>query len=144
MMKIRGCLLFFMLLQLLSISSAQEEKAKLHTIDKTLEACSNKNPSTAGERDCIEKAGEMWDRELNRAYNELSGKLNPKGRQALKEAQLEWIKYRDTEFKLIDTIHSTLEGTMYIPMHAFSRMEIVKKRALELQSYLDLLKIDQP
>jgi hypothetical protein len=41
------------------------------------------------------------------------------------------------------TIYARLEGTMYIPMRADSRMQLVKNRALELKSHLDLLKESQ-
>jgi hypothetical protein len=46
----------------------------------------------------------------------------------------------DLEFKLVERVYEKLEGTMYIPMHVDHRMQIVKKRALELQDYLDLPK----
>ena len=57
-----------------------------------------------------------------------------------KAAQQEWIKYRDVEFKLTDSVYDRLQGTMYIPMRADHRMQIVKQRAIELKDYLDLLK----
>ncbi len=53
--------------------------------------------------------------------------------------QLEWIKYRDLDFKLIDSIYDTMQGTMYIPMRIDAHMEVVKKRALELKGFLDLV-----
>lgn len=53
--------------------------------------------------------------------------------------QLEWIKYRDLDFKLIDTIYDTMQGTMYIPMRIDARMEVIKKRALQLKGYLELI-----
>jgi uncharacterized protein YecT (DUF1311 family) len=110
-----------------------------HPIDRSLEACLEKDPSTAGMAECIGKAYVSWDKELNRAYNELSRKLKPEARPALKAAQVEWIKYRDAEFKLIDSVYFGLEGTMYIPMRADNRVKIVKARALELNDYLQLL-----
>jgi uncharacterized protein YecT (DUF1311 family) len=117
---------------------AQEKED--NPIDKALERCLDKNGSTAGSVDCIDKAYQAWDKELNRAYNELMGTLSAEAKQSLKAAQTEWIKYRDLEFKLTDSVYSSMQGTMYIPMHADHRMEIVKKRALELKGYLDLLK----
>jgi uncharacterized protein YecT (DUF1311 family) len=81
----------------------------------------------------------MWDKELNKNFQALMRKLKPEGKQALKAAQLEWLKCRDAEFKLIDSIYSTLDGTMYIPMHYGQRMDIVKQRALALDVYLELL-----
>jgi uncharacterized protein YecT (DUF1311 family) len=66
-------------------------------------------------------------------------KLKPEGKQSLKAAQLEWIKYRDTEFRLIDSIYDMFEGTLYIPMRAGQRMDLIKARAQELASFLDLV-----
>jgi len=80
---------------------------------------------------------------LNRVYAELMKRLIPEGTATLKEAQVQRLKFRDSEFKLQVGIYSTLEGTMCIPTRASDRMELVKKRALELKSYLDLLKEQQ-
>jgi uncharacterized protein YecT (DUF1311 family) len=111
-----------------------------HRIDKALDVCIDKDGSTAGMVECIGKAYTQWDAELNKVYNELMQQLDATGKASLKAAQLQWLKFRDAEFKLIDTVYSNLEGTMYVPMHADSRMQIVKNRALELQSYLSILK----
>jgi uncharacterized protein YecT (DUF1311 family) len=133
--------LFFALASILllaTVSIAQEETQ--HPIDKALEACIDKNGSTAGMVECTDKAYAAWDKELNKNYGELMRTLKPKQKETLRLAQLEWIKYRDLEFKLIDSIYDTLQGTMYIPMRIDARMEVIKKRALELKGYLDLAK----
>ena len=126
------------LLMLATVSGAQEQAR--HPIDKGLEACIDKNGSTAGMVECTDKAYAAWDKELNQNYGELMRSLQPKPKEALRLAQLEWIKYRDLEFKFIDSIYDTLEGTMYIPMRVAARMEVIKKRALELKDHLDLTK----
>ncbi|HEV7861009.1 MAG TPA: lysozyme inhibitor LprI family protein [Pyrinomonadaceae bacterium] len=130
--------LLLLLLLLPALALAQQET--VYPIDKALEACTDKNPSTNGTIQCTARAQEMWDKELNRNYNSLMGQLNPQGKLSLKAAQLDWLKYRDTEFKLIDNLYSNLQGTMYLPMLAWDQMSVVKKRALELKAYLDLLK----
>jgi uncharacterized protein YecT (DUF1311 family) len=133
--------LFMSLLSVLllaNVSGAQEQAQ--HPIDKALEACIDKNGSTAGMVECTDKAYAAWDKELNKNYGELMRALKPKQKEALRLAQLEWIKYRDLEFKLIDSIYETLEGTMYIPMRIDARMEVIKKRAVELKDHLDLTK----
>jgi uncharacterized protein YecT (DUF1311 family) len=117
-----------------SICFAQE-----HKIDKALSTCIDKDQSTAGMVQCIDRAYKAWDAELNLSYNNLMRKLDATSRQSLKAAQTEWIKYRDSEFKLMDSIFSGFEGTMYIPMSADMRMQVVKKRALELGNYVSLL-----
>ena len=65
--------------------------------------------------------------------------LKPALKESLKATQLEWIKQRDAEFKFIDSVFDTLEGTMYISMRIESRTELVKTRALLLKSYFDLV-----
>ncbi len=114
----------------------------LHPIDKFLEDCMEKDMSTAGMVKCINEAYDKWDSELNRIYKLLMKNLGEKYSAPLKSAQLEWIAFRDKEFLLIDEIYSRLEGTMYIPMRASDRMEIVKKRVFELEAYMELLNIN--
>ena len=61
----------------------------------------------------------------------------------LKEAQREWIVYRDKEYRLIDSHYlSQLQGTMWHPVAAGEKMEIVKERALKLKGYYEDLQID--
>ena len=120
------------------LASAAQEQTQ-HPIDKALEACIDKNGSTAGMVQCTDKAYAAWDKELNKNYGELMRTRKPAQKEALRLAQLEWIKYRDLDFKLIDSLYDTMQGTMYIPMRIDARMEVVKKRALELKGFLDLV-----
>jgi len=126
------------ILFLASLSTAQEQPQ--HPIDNALDACIDKNGSTAGMVECTDKAYAAWDKELNKNYGELMRALNPKQKEALRLAQLEWIKYRDLEFNSIDSVYDTLQGTMYIPMRISAHLEVIKKRALELKDRLDLIK----
>jgi uncharacterized protein YecT (DUF1311 family) len=125
-------------LLLASVAAAQEPQQ--NPIDKALDACIDKNGSTPGMVECTDKAYAAWDKELNQNYGELMRALNPKQKEALRLAQLEWIKYRDLEFKSIDSIYDTLDGTMYIPMRISSHLEVIKKRSLELKDHLELVK----
>src|SRR6266849_6225386 len=126
------------ILFLASLSTAQEQPQ--HPIDKALDACIDKNGSTAGMVECTDKAYAAWDKELNKNYGELMRALKPAQKEALRLAQLEWIKYRDLDFKSIDSVYDTLEGTMYIPMRISAHLEVIKKRALELKDRVDLVK----
>lgn len=126
-----------LLLLLATVSLAQEESK--HPIDKALDACIEKDPSTGGMVECTDKAYLAWDKELNKNYGQLLRKLKPTQKEVLKSAQLEWIKHRDADFKLIDSIYETLEGTMYISMRLDERVELVKRRALQLKGFLDLI-----
>ena len=119
-----------------SLSTAQEQPQR--PIDKTLDACIDQNGSTAGMVECTDQAYAAWDKELNRNYGELMRALNPKQKEALRLAQLEWIKQRDLEFKFIDSMFDTFQGTMYIPMRIGARLDIIKQRALALKTHLEV------
>ena len=143
-MKMRFAVLIFVFTclsyALANASGKGAQEQAPHPIDKALEACIDKNGSTAGMVECTDKAYAAWDKELNKNYGELMRTVKPSQKEALRLAQLEWIKYRDLDFKLIDTLYDTMQGTMYIPMRIDARMELVKKRALELKGFLDLIR----
>jgi uncharacterized protein YecT (DUF1311 family) len=121
------------------VSGSVSQDPPQHPIDKALEACIDKNGSTAGMVECTDKAYAAWDKELNKNYLELMRSLKAGQKEVLRSAQLEWIKYRALDFKLIDSIYDTMQGTMYIPMRVDARMEVVRKRALQLKGFLELI-----
>jgi uncharacterized protein YecT (DUF1311 family) len=113
---------------------------KVHPIDKWTAQCEKNSKSTADSVDCHEQAYKKWDAELNKQYKLLSAELTPAERKNLQATQLQWIKFRDQELKLIDDMYNNhKEGSMYAPMQAASRARIVRERALLLQHYLELL-----
>jgi uncharacterized protein YecT (DUF1311 family) len=111
-----------------------------HAIDRFYDACVDKNDSTAGMLDCTEKAYKRWDAELNRVYADLLTALPAAKAANLKKAQRDWIVYRDSEFKAIGGIYDGLEGTIFVPAQAYSRLRVVRERTLLLTHYLELLK----
>jgi uncharacterized protein YecT (DUF1311 family) len=110
-----------------------------HPIDAWLEQCTAKDESTAGQLSCLGEAFGKWDAELNRVYKALTTKLPETGRASLKTAQLAWLEFRDEELKLLDAFYDPLDGSMYRLMKAADRVDLIRKRALELASYLDVL-----
>lgn len=122
--------------------SASENNQK-HPIEKSTKACLDKSRSTMEMVNCNNKAYKKWDKELNRVYRALMRKLknNRKAQNALRKAQRAWNKYKNAELKNITLIYDSLQGTMWIPVEALARVEITKKRALTLKSYLDNLQI---
>ena len=133
-----------LLVLLLLPTFVRAQEAQKHPIDKALDICTEKDPSTAGMVSCTDIAYKKWDRELNKNYRTLMAGLKPANKQLLKSAQLSWITYRDNEFKLIDSIYDSLQGTMYIPMRIDEKMQIVKQRALALASHVDMLGEAEP
>jgi|SRR5208337_3227465 len=131
---------------LLTFSSAgiTANSQKKDPIDKWVEEQIGKDPSTAGEIHAYDKGSEMWDKELNRIYNELMKRLDKHQQTALKEAQRNWIKYRDAEYQAICQIIQKLEGTMWLPVPSARLYKINRQRAMELKGYLDWIYQDSP
>lgn len=112
-------------------------------IDLSLGKCLDKNPTTAGNLKCIDTAYKNWGKELNKYYKLLLKKLNKNEQQKLKKSQLNWIKFRDLEFVVIGSIYAKMQGTMFIPMEAYDRMQIIKDRVLEIKKYYELFDINK-
>ncbi len=121
-------------------SSAQIEHQ--HPLEQSYAACIDASNGVTFEiLNCIDLAYIEWDEQLNYVYQELRRRLNKKAQQVLRDAQREWITFRDLEFRLQDELFNLMpNGTMYSIIFAEQRMEFVKKRVLELETYLELLK----
>jgi uncharacterized protein YecT (DUF1311 family) len=136
----KNCFILLPVVLLISYSSLYSQDRK-HTIDSELDECIELNSHTHGTVECIEKAIEKWDAELNKYYKLLMNELDEESAKALKSAELEWISYKDKEMQSIEGIFSKLDGTMYIPMKYYSKMDIIKTRALQLKDYYGLVKV---
>lgn len=112
-----------------------------HPIDIALQKCHDNtdNQTTHGMISCEETAAAQWDKELNNYYSKLGKILSADEKANLKASQLKWIEYRDKEFAFSDLMYGNLEGTMWLPMAAARRCNIVRARALELKHYYELL-----
>jgi uncharacterized protein YecT (DUF1311 family) len=134
--KLQGLMPTLFLMNCLTVQAKEKE----HLIDKVLKNCLERHYSTMETVQCLDQAYTSWDKELNRVYKLLEKQLQPADKQILKRAQLDWLKYRDNEFKVINMVYSQLQGTMYIPVSVDRKIEVVKKRVLELVDYSDILK----
>jgi uncharacterized protein YecT (DUF1311 family) len=130
--------LAFLCFLCLSFAAIAQDAQEQHPIDIALDKCMDKNPSTHGMVVCLDEAYKKWDAELNKNYKAVALKLDAKQKAALLTSQRKWLEYRDLEFKFQDALYATMEGTMYQPMAINDRLEVVKKRALTLKSYLTL------
>jgi uncharacterized protein YecT (DUF1311 family) len=117
-----------------SFTNATEEQKK-HPIDVWLQTHISDDESTAGMRNTTNNAREMWEAEMNKVYNRLMSKLTPKQQAALREAQRDWLKFRDSEGKAISEIIAARDGTMYQLIATSDGMQLVRERALTLIAY---------
>ena len=137
---IRYLILGLALIGIPGFLAAQDDAApKKHRIDKWLESAIDRDPSTAGMVQATSKAAEMWDSELNGVYKQLLEVLSKSQVEKLKASQRKWLEYRDAEFAFSDEFYGSMQGTMWRPVAVNSRMDIVRSRTLELQSYLETL-----
>lgn len=129
--------IFTITLSTYSSAGITANSQKKDPIEKWVEEQIAKDPSTAGEIHAYDKGSEMWDKELNSIYKELMKRLDKHQQTALKEAQRNWIKYRDAEYQAIGQIIQRLEGTMWLPVPSARLYKINRQRAMELKDYLD-------
>jgi len=110
-----------------------------HPLDVWFANCVAQDDSTAGQRNCYGNAYGLWDKELNVHYKNLMKRLDQNGQKVLKTSQMSWLKFRDAESKLADLIVNSKDGTMWLIVGDSDRMELIKKRALELKRYREIL-----
>jgi len=116
---------------------SQETK---HLIDQAMDDCLNDAVSTVDQRNCVKEAYKKWDTLLNEGYQQFLSKLPKKEKELFVDAQRKWIKFRDAEFEFINYYYYQQEkGTLFFVMGDFRKMEMVKKRALEIQEYIQSL-----
>lgn len=81
-----------------------------------------------------------YDKLLNKYYHLLMSCLDQEGKQALKSAQINWIKFQTADRKLLDHISTliyknmgggTLSNYLSAPLYGY----IIKDRAIELYEY---------
>jgi uncharacterized protein YecT (DUF1311 family) len=128
---------------LLNLAFGQTEKE--HPIDIDMQNCldSSENYTTKGMTDCVVRATEKWDEELNKNYQELLTLLTAEQTDKLKIAQRKWVEYRNKEIEFSNQLYYDMQGTMWIPVAAQTKLDLTRKRTIELESYMANLTIDK-
>lgn len=123
-----------------ALRAADEDGEKKHAIDQKIGKLSDDAKSTADSTDAFRKGLELWDKEMNRVYQELKKALPEKSFATLKTSQVQWLTYRDAQIAFINSCYDQYEGTMYQPMRASAVMEVTRARALDLTKRLEMHK----
>jgi uncharacterized protein YecT (DUF1311 family) len=98
--------------------------------------------STAGQVDCEAQALKAYDARMNAAYAGLMRKLPPKAAQQLRQSQRAWLAFLAAERPAVGALYATRQGTMYVPMAASSMTNLTRDRALQLEGYLRVVRIE--
>jgi uncharacterized protein YecT (DUF1311 family) len=129
-------------LQLLLISNrsskyAIEELNKRFKEKETFKWC--KDYSNYGMRKCATKTAEHYDKRLNSAYQDIRNQVDEKGMESIKSTQHAWINYQNAESAIWGKIQELNEGSMYPTLSMQRGMAVIRQRAIELESYMNLL-----
>ena len=110
----------------------------IHQIDKELQDCLDlkENYTTKGMIDCVNTATTKWDIELNKTYKRLLSFLTDEQKEKLKIAQRKWMEYRDKEIEFSIQFYSDMQGTMWIPVAAQTKLKLTRQRTIDLENYI--------
>ncbi len=125
----------------LSISvyaSAQSEMSSEPPIDQKISACKTENPTTLGLIECDLQGYQEWTTEMERLYDILMRQLTPAEQENLKEQQIAWLKMRDLQLEFNNRFYEG-RGHTGLLMISSSKTDFSRKRALDFQTYLDIL-----
>jgi uncharacterized protein YecT (DUF1311 family) len=130
--------ILFLCLAFSALLSAQGAEDK-DPIEIQMDAAIEQNGSTGGQVDAITEATQKWETKLNAIYKSLKQKMQPDEFSGLQQAQRAWITYREKQLLSYESTYGKMDGSMWVPMHAYAVMNLTKKRVQELQTLLGLV-----
>src|SRR5919205_2331869 len=122
----RRTVLCALLLPLLLLPAALAKPQK----ERPIHPCEG-NGSQAEATGCARREYEAADAELNKTYGRLAGVLNAEEKALLKESELAWIKYRDSNCVFESSQYAG--GTMRPMIESFCLARVTKARTAELK-----------
>jgi uncharacterized protein YecT (DUF1311 family) len=95
--------------------------------------------STAGMNDAITELNNGYDKLLNKYYKKLISGLEPTDKEILKQAQRNWILYRDSQIKLIRLLSDDKYsggGSIQTNICSADILSLTKERVIQLFQYI--------
>lgn len=108
--------------------------AQDNLIDGALESCLNKASSTVEMSQCYVIATQAWDKEMNQQYSRVMSRLTSDQKAKLRDAQRNWLKYRDSWLEAAKAWYLKDQGSMATLSVGAQSVEIVKNQTLMLKS----------
>ncbi|MCL2596403.1 MAG: DUF1311 domain-containing protein [Paludibacter sp.] len=143
-------LLFFLsnFICLYSQNISNEFKQDTARVEQKVRNMLDKDYSTYGMHEANKTLEIEYDKLLNKYYKILYNKLDDNGKKALKEAQLNWIKFRDSEKELVaqlyqNTYNEEGGGTIWGVIYGNSAAQITRERVFVLYGYLVLDNLEE-
>ncbi|MCX5579152.1 lysozyme inhibitor LprI family protein [Kaistia terrae] len=118
-------------------SPALAQDNAVDPIDATLSQCLEKPAadSTTGMVACFNAARDAWEKEVVRAYSNLSATLDARSRGILRGTQKQWEAYKAAEQRFQQARWARDRGTMIAVTLASQNADLFKNRALTLRGY---------
>ncbi|UZR94435.1 lysozyme inhibitor LprI family protein [Chondrinema litorale] len=113
---------------------AQNITGTEHQIDIEINECYDKNPSKLGIMECEIMGYQKWKTEVDRVFNLLLSKLDSESQLILKEQQRAWEALTKLQFELNEKLYSN-----QVSLLATITTDLMRRRAMELQSHLNVL-----
>lgn len=95
--------------------------------------------STAGMNNAVNEMNRQYDQLLNTYYQKLLVQLKDADKEKLKQAQRNWIQFRDSELELINLLSEDRYlggGTIQTNRRSAGSLYLTKKRLIEMFHYL--------
>ncbi|WP_370548704.1 DUF1311 domain-containing protein [Edwardsiella tarda] len=124
--------IFFTLLIMATSSIPLYAKNIGINIDNTLTKCKLSAVSTLDISSCYNTAIESWDQELNIQYKLLLKGQHKNVQSGFRNAQRDWIKYRDSEISAMQVFYRQETGTVWGIVMLESKMNIIRDKAIDL------------
>lgn len=99
--------------------------------------------TTAGQTECEVAAACDYDLRMNTAYGQLLERLAPPEAARLRSAQRAWLAFRSADEAARMALYERRQGTMYVPMQAAASAAVIRDRALQLETSLRVMMIDE-
>lgn len=119
----------FLMLLCLSTSALAEDMPS----DALPDRCINNASTTLAMNQCYAAASQVWDREMNKQYNNLMKTLSGEPKNKLRAAQRAWLNYRDSWLEASRSQLSS-QGTLGSVALSAQSLSLVRNQALMLQS----------
>lgn len=109
-----------------------------HPIDVKMDECFEEGSySIRNMCDCIFKYEASWKALVDKGAKEIEKKLDNKSRSEFRKAQKLWYEYVENDSRFYSHLTSPSEGAEQVIINAMRFYDLVKKRAMEIEEYLD-------
>jgi len=112
-----------------------QESENTHPLDEKLYLCLENSTTNAEMLSCLEIARKDWEAELKFVYDRLIRILPNNQSEALRIAQIQWMRYRDAELGFSNMAYASRLLPEYKLYAAEKRLQMLKDRCKELEVF---------